>query len=90
MPTYDYRCQSCQARTTVRHRLAEELQLTCPECGSDMMTRIISRVSVVMSNQDRTLDLSWVDRNLAGRLRKRVSGKLNPPLQDTLDRMENS
>jgi putative FmdB family regulatory protein len=90
MPTYDYRCQSCQARTTVRHSLAEEPQLACPKCGSDIMTRIISGVSVVMSNQERTRDLSWVDRNLAGRLRKRVSGRLNPPLQETLDRMEKS
>jgi putative FmdB family regulatory protein len=90
MPTYDYRCRSCHARTTVQHSLTEEPQLTCPHCGSDEMTRIISRVSVVMSSQDRARDVSWVDRNLAGRLRKKVSGKLNPPLRDTLDRMEKS
>jgi putative FmdB family regulatory protein len=88
MPTYDYRCRSCHERTVVQHSLSEEPRLECPYCGSEEMARIISRVSVVMSSQDRARDLSWVDRNLAGRLRKKATGKLNPPLRDTLDRME--
>jgi hypothetical protein len=54
------------------------------------MKRIISRVAVVMSNQERARDVSWIDRNLAGRLKKKASGRLNPPLCDTLDRMEKS
>jgi putative FmdB family regulatory protein len=90
MPTYDYRCQACQLCTTVQHRLAEEPHLVCPRCGSSDMSRIISQVAIIASIQDRTRDLAWVDRNLAGRLRKKVSGKLNPPLRDNLERMEKS
>jgi hypothetical protein len=52
------------------------------------MTRLISRVSVVKSEQDRTRDLSWVDRDLAGRIKKKASGKLNPGLREAVDRME--
>jgi hypothetical protein len=52
------------------------------------MTRLISRVSIVKSEQDRTRDLSWVDRDLAGRIKKKASGRLNPGLQETVDRME--
>jgi hypothetical protein len=54
------------------------------------MTRIITSIAVVASSQDRARDVSWIDRNLAGRLRKKASGKLNPPLRDTLDRMDKS
>jgi putative FmdB family regulatory protein len=88
MPTYDYRCGSCHERVTVQHSLFEEPQVICPQCGSDQMLRIISRASVVMSSDDRTRDVSWVDRNVAARLRRKASGKLNPLLRDTLDRME--
>jgi putative FmdB family regulatory protein len=90
MPTYDYRCESCHERVTVQHGLSEEPQLICPQCGSDQMRRIISRVAVVMSSRDRSRDVSWIDRDLAGRLRKKASGSLNPTLRDTLDRMEKS
>lgn len=90
MPTYDYRCPLCQERVTVKHSLSEQPVVTCPRCGAEEMKRIISRVAVVMSNQERARDVSWIDRNLAGRLRKKTSGRLNPPLSDTLDRMEKS
>jgi putative FmdB family regulatory protein len=90
MPTYDYRCRSCRERVTVQHSLSEEPQLICPRCGSDRMERLISRVWIVMSSKSRARDVSWIDRSLAARLRKKVSGKLNPPLRDTLDRMEKS
>jgi hypothetical protein len=45
-------------------------------------------VSVVKSEQDRASDLSWVDKNLAGRIRRKASHKLSPALQETVDRME--
>ena len=90
MPTYDYRCPSCQERVTVQHSLSEQPQVACPRCGGEEMKRIISRVTVATSYQERVKDVSWIDRNLAGRLRKKASGRLNPPLSDTLDRMDKS
>ena len=88
MPLYEYRCEDCGAQDTVRQSFSDDGSPPCAACGSDRMTRLISRVSIVKSEQDRTRDLSWVDRDLAGRIKKKASGKLNPGLQDTVDRME--
>jgi hypothetical protein len=54
------------------------------------MARVISSVSVVKSETDRARDLSWIDRELAGRIKKKVTGRLSPGLQETVDRMESS
>jgi hypothetical protein len=52
------------------------------------MKRLISSVSVVKTEQERVSDLSWVDKNLAGRIKKKASRKLSPALQEAVDRME--
>ena len=52
------------------------------------MKRIITSVFFAKSKQERCSDLSWVDKNLAGRIKKKASRKLNPALKDTVDRME--
>jgi hypothetical protein len=52
------------------------------------MKRIISSVSVVKTEQERASDLSWVDRNLANRIKRKASHKLSPALQEAVDRME--
>jgi hypothetical protein len=57
-------------------------------CNGENLTRLISRVAVVKSQRERITDLSWVDRNLACRLKKKADTKLNPALQATLDRMD--
>ena len=88
MPLYEYRCQDCGAQVTIRQSFTDDRSPPCSTCGGDAMTRIISRVSIVKSEQDRTRDLSWVDRDLAGRIKRKASGKLNPALQETVDRME--
>ena len=87
MPLYEYRCQDCGAEVTVRQSFSDDHAPACPDCAGGMV-RVISRVSVVKSEQDRVSDLSWVDKGLAGRIRKRVSEKPNPGLQEALDRME--
>jgi putative FmdB family regulatory protein len=88
MPLYEYRCQSCGAEVTVRQSFSEDGTPPCPTCADSTMVRVISRVSIVKSEQDRVSELSWVDRDLAGRIKKKVSGKPNPGLQEALDRME--
>jgi putative FmdB family regulatory protein len=88
MPLYEYRCEDCGTQDTVRQSFSDDRSPPCATCGSDRMTRLISRVSIVKSEQDRTRDLSWIDRNLAGRIKKKASDKLSPGLQDTVDRME--
>jgi putative FmdB family regulatory protein len=90
MPLYEYLCEDCGQRVELRRRFDDNSTPRCPNCQGGNLARRFSRVAVVKSEQDRTTDLSWVDRDLAGRLKKKASGKLNPPLQDTLDRMESS
>ena len=88
MPLYEYRCPDCGAQVTIRQSFTDDSSPACSACGGDAMVRIISRVSIVKSERDRTRDLSWVDRDLAGRIKRKASGKLNPALQETVDRME--
>lgn len=92
MPIYDYRCRDCGRRVTVLQRAYSDLPPPCPDCGADVarMTRLISRVSVVKSQQDRTTDLSWVDRDVARRLKSKSGTRPSPDVQETLDRMESS
>jgi hypothetical protein len=66
----------------------EESTPTCPECGEANLRRYFSSVSVVKSEIDRARDVSWVDKDLAKRLRKKSKGKLSPQFKDTLDQME--
>jgi hypothetical protein len=52
------------------------------------MIRLISRIHIVKSDADRSRDVSWIDRNVADRLRRKSGGRLSPDFKDTLDRME--
>ncbi len=88
MPLYEYRCGDCGQRLALRHGMGEPPPAGCPHCGGTSLTRLVARVAVIKSGQDRVRDLSWVDRNLADRIRKTVSGRLNESLSDALDRME--
>jgi putative FmdB family regulatory protein len=88
MPLYEYRCRDCGEKLTVRHGMTDPPPARCSLCGGVTLTRLVPRIAVVKSTQDRVQDLSWVDKNLAGRIRKKVSGRVNSPLSDTLDQME--
>lgn len=88
MPLYEYRCPDCGNQLTILQPLSDASVPSCPTCDDRPMKRIISSVSVVKTEQERISDLSWVDRNLAGRIRKKASRKLGPALQETVDRME--
>jgi len=50
--------------------------------------RVYSPISQIKTGKDRITDLSWVDKNLAGRIKKKASDRLNPELKDAVDRME--
>ncbi len=60
MPVYDYRCQSCQNRVSIRQSYAEygTKPVNCPVCGSAQLTRIIGRVRIAKSEERRLDDLS--------------------------------
>lgn len=88
MPIYEYHCQDCRERVTLTRSMYDESVPACPNCGESHLERQVSMISVVKSGTDRARDVSWVDRNLARRLRERSKGKLSPHFKDTLDRME--
>lgn len=88
MPLYEYHCQECQQQVTIWRNFSDTSSPRCPACGSKNLTRLISQVAIVKSGKDRVRDVSWIDRNLARRLREKSGGKLSPAFEQTLDKME--
>lgn len=88
MPTYDYQCQECGKHTKIQRSFSDSSEPACSTCGSHQLMRVYSPISQIKTEKDRITDLSWVDKNLAGRIKKKASDRLNPGLKDAVDRME--
>ena len=60
MPIYEYRCQDCRRRISLFFRSFEEIDAkpVCPRCGGTRLARLISRVSVVRSEESRIDDMA--------------------------------
>jgi putative FmdB family regulatory protein len=60
MPIYEYRCHDCRRRVNLFFRSFSGVEdaPTCPRCGSSNLSRLISRVSVVRSEDSRLDDLA--------------------------------
>ena len=60
MPIYEYRCHDCHRRVSRFYRSFTEIEEepSCPRCGSLNLTRLISRVSLVRSEEGRLDDLT--------------------------------
>ena len=61
MPIYEYRCHDCRRRVSILWRSfseATEGKTVCPRCGGTNLTRLISRVRVIRSEDSRIDDLS--------------------------------
>jgi putative FmdB family regulatory protein len=90
MPLYEYRCAQCGEPVALRRSMSDETVPACPQCGAEKLVRRFSRISVARSEGDRARDLSWIDRDVARRIRNKASDRLNPSFGETLDRMESS
>ena len=101
MPIYEFRCQRCRRRSSVFTRsIGGEVEAVCSHCGSREMSRLISRVAVVRSEDDALggLDessLGDVDENdprSMARWVRRMSRQMGEPLEAgmeaDLERME--
>ena len=79
----------------------DPLNKTCPECGSSDLTRLVSRVAILKSEESRLDDLSdpsaWgnVDENdpkSMARMMRRMGDSMGedvgPEFDDIVDRME--
>ena len=59
MPIYEFRCTDCGRKTTVLTlRVSEQVEPKCERCGSAKLTRLMSRFSLVRSEDDRMDDLA--------------------------------
>ena len=60
MPIYEYRCHDCRRRVSVFFRSFSDVDNApvCPRCGGQHLSRLISRVSVVRSEDSRLDDLT--------------------------------
>ena len=60
MPIYEYRCQACRRRVSLFFRSFSEIadEPACPRCGGTDLTRLISRVAIVRSEDSRLDDLA--------------------------------
>jgi putative FmdB family regulatory protein len=51
MPIYEYRCDDCHRRVSMLVRSSSESSVTCPNCGSTGLNRLVSTFAVRMSDQ---------------------------------------
>jgi putative FmdB family regulatory protein len=60
MPVYEYFCQSCQNRVGIRQSYAEYgvKKVACPLCGSKDLKRMINRVRIAKSEDQRLEEMS--------------------------------
>lgn len=68
MPIYEYRCHDCQKRVSVFFRSLSAVDhgaARCPQCGGKNLTRLVSRVRAVRSEESR-LDGLADDAALSG------------------------
>ena len=71
MPIYEYRCHDCKRRVSIFWRsfsAAETGKPVCPVCGSEHLTRLMSRVRVIsatggLEDMDDPSFLSDFDEN---------------------------
>lgn len=104
MPIYEYRCQDCRRRVSVFLRSFTDTTTAspqCPRCGSQKLHRLVSRVSLLRSEESRLDDLADpskfgdLDENdpkSIARWMKRMGGELGEDLGDefheVVDRLE--
>ncbi len=106
MPIYEYRCHDCKRRVSIFWRsfsAAEEGKQapTCPRCGGSDLTRLMSRVRVIRSEESRVDDMSDFgdlpdldenDPKSMGRWMRKMSAEtgedLGPEFDEVVGRLE--
>ncbi|MGQ9572193.1 MAG: FmdB family zinc ribbon protein [Dehalococcoidia bacterium] len=101
MPIYEYRCNGCRRRVSIFQRTMQGAAAVCPNCGSADLTRLMSRVAVLRSEDslidDLALDASLADlderdpRSLARwarRMGRQMGEELGPEFDEMVERLE--
>jgi putative FmdB family regulatory protein len=60
MPLYEFRCQNCKNRVSIRQSYDEYgvAPVTCPICGSQALSRLIGRVRIAKGEDRRMEDMT--------------------------------
>jgi putative FmdB family regulatory protein len=102
VPIYEYRCNRCQRRVSVFQRgIQGAAAAVCSHCGSTDLTRLISRVAVLRSEESHLEDLAS-DASLADldesdprsvarwarRMGREMGEELGPEFDEVVERME--
>jgi putative FmdB family regulatory protein len=97
MPIYEYRCHSCRRRVSILWRTftdAANGQPVCPRCGGRELSRLVSKVAVLKSEEGRLDDLSDAsslsgldedDPKSIARWMRKMSSEMGEDLGDDLD-----
>ncbi len=101
MPIYEFRCHGCRRHTSVFTRsIGSSVNATCSHCGSSEMSRLISRVAVLRSDDDMfsgldessLADIDENDPRSMARWVRSMSRQMGEPLdaemETDLERME--
>ena len=103
MPTYEYHCEDCKRRISIfqRYEDFDQERVTCTNCGSENIHRLISRVRFVRSEESRLDALSdpsaWDEldeedpRAMARMMRKmgeEMGEEMPPEFDEVVDRLE--
>jgi putative FmdB family regulatory protein len=102
MPIYEYRCQSCRQKVSLFVRsFSSPLEPVCPECGSRELTRLVSLVSVLKSEESRLEELAdpstfaGLDENdpksiaqWARKLGREMGEDMGPEFDEMIDQLE--
>jgi putative FmdB family regulatory protein len=104
MPIYEYRCHDCRRRVSILWRSISEAQTVkphCPRCGGERLSRLVSRVAMLKSEESRLEDLATpsalgdLDENdpksvarWMRRMSKEVGEDLGPEFGEVVDRLE--
>ncbi len=99
MPAYDYRCNTCRRKVTLRYKTYAEFDAavpTCPRCGGTDLTRLISRVAIARSPMAKLLnsdspddsafdDLDDADPRTLGRMLRTMSDEVGEEMGPEFD-----
>ena len=103
MPIYEYRCGGCNRRVEFAsgRGFVDPPSKACPECGSGELSRLISRVAILKSDESRLEELSdpssWggsddkdpkVMADMMRQMEDSMGEEMGPEFGEIVDRME--
>ena len=100
MPVYEYRCNACGRKVTLKYKTYAEYDAAipaCSHCGSADLTRLISRVAIQRSTISRLMsggfddddsalsDLDNADPRTMGRMLREMSAEVGEDIGPEFD-----